>query len=115
MTYSDAFNRITKKELITPIGPTKDPTGYKRSKSWNKDAYSKFHRGNRHNIEDFYKLKHLTQNMVDNKTLPLPSGAKKYPTVLKISEDRDDVEDDFACKPKFKLVILNFYHLKPQF
>lgn len=103
------------------MGPTEDPLVLKRSKSWNKDAYCKFHNGNGHDIEYFYKIKHLIQNMVENKPLPLLSGAKKSLVVLAIFEDYEDLEDSFPCnllstifQPVSELVVPNFYHLRPQ-
>lgn len=48
------------------MGPTEDTPIDKRPKSWNKDVYCKFYRGNGHDIEDCFKLKNLSQNMVDN-------------------------------------------------
>lgn len=92
MSYSDAFDRLTKLGHITPIRPTPDPPVERRSKNWDPNAYCNYHQGNGHDFKSCIKLKHVIQDMVDAKKLPLPPGAKQQgghasTTVLVIETD----------------------------
>lgn len=76
MTQEQAFDRLTGQGLISPIGPTPDPSPENRSKNWNPNAYCKYHQGKGHNISDCWTLRHKLQDMIEDGRLPIPPGAK---------------------------------------
>lgn len=76
MTYEQAFDRLTAKGALAPIGPTPDPSDDKKSRNWNPNAYCKFHQGRGHTTENCIVLKHRIQDMVEDGRLPVPPAAK---------------------------------------
>ena len=76
MTYEQAFDRLTAKGALVPIGATPDPSDDKKSKNWNPNAYCKFHQGRGHTTENCIVLKHRIQDMVEDGRLPVPPAAK---------------------------------------
>lgn len=118
MIYYDAFDRLTEKEVITPIGLTEDSSADKRSKSWNKDAYCKFHPGNEHDIEDCYKLKHLIQNMVDNRlyhSLLERNNHRKFCPSPKIMEKKGRFPlQSYLHSPQTCIQVVRLQFLQPE-
>lgn len=72
MTHEQAFDRLTAKGIITPLGPTADPPVEKRSKFLDANKYCKYHRGRGHSTEKCWSPKNLLQDMVEHGRLPVP-------------------------------------------
>ncbi|XP_074300013.1 uncharacterized protein LOC141631211 [Silene latifolia] len=75
MSLSRALDRLIKEGYIKPIGPTPDPAN--KSPKWRENEYCKYHRGKGHDTDYCFTLRNAIQNLIDNRTIPLPKAARK--------------------------------------
>jgi hypothetical protein len=73
MSYGEAFNKLRNKNLLKPLKPTIDPPADERPFGWDSNAFCLYHRGNGHDTEHCYRLKHKIQNMIDSGVISDPS------------------------------------------
>ena len=66
MTYTQAFDHLKAKGLITPLGPYSNPPLDKRPSNSDGNKYCKYHQSNGHTIEGCFAFKNLLQNIVDD-------------------------------------------------
>ena len=72
MTYTQALEKLHTQKKLFPMRPTPHPPEDKRSLKYNIHAYCKYHRGNRHDTEQCWVLKHVIQDMIEEGKLSLP-------------------------------------------
>lgn len=76
MNHETPFDRLHAKDVISPIGPTPDPHKDNQGPNRDNNAYCKYHRGNGHKADDYYRLNELIQDMIDDGRLTVPTTAK---------------------------------------
>jgi hypothetical protein len=72
ISYREAFRRLRDMNLLSPLQPTIDPPTDKRPIWWDVNAFCIYHRGEGHDTEHCYRLKHKIQNMLDSGIIPVP-------------------------------------------
>jgi len=77
LTYTEAFKRFNEMQLLQPIGPTMDPPASDRSKKWDANQYCLYHRGNGHDTENCFRLKHKIQDLIDSEERFLHQDKKR--------------------------------------
>ena len=80
MTLTQAYENLTSKGFIKPLGPTPMPNHV--PPTWNLKEYCHVHQKSGHKTDNCFHLKHEIQNLIDNGTLPNPNITNK-PNVRK--------------------------------
>jgi hypothetical protein len=73
MSYGEAFNKLRNSNRLQPLKPTIDPPVDERPVGWNPNAFCLYHRGNGHDTEHCFRLKHKIQDMIESGAIPDPS------------------------------------------
>ena len=71
MTLTQAYENLTSKGFIKPLGPTPMPNHV--PPTWNPNEYCHLHQKSGHKTDNCSRLKHEIQNLIDNGTLPNPN------------------------------------------
>ena len=74
MTLTQAYENLSYKGFIKPLNPTPMPNLI--PPSWNLNEYCHYHQKFGQKTDNFFHLKHKTQDLIDNKTLPNSNSRK---------------------------------------
>lgn len=70
MTLEGALDKLVKKGVLQPVGPTPDQEV--KGINWNAAYYYKFHQGRGHNTNKCMRLRNEIQDLIENGTVILP-------------------------------------------
>ena len=75
MTLAQAYENLSSKGFIKPLDPTPMPNPI--PPTWNFNEYCHFHKKFGNKTDNYFRLKHEIQDLIDNGTLPNPNITTK--------------------------------------
>ena len=73
MTYTQAFEELSKSGVLKPIGPTPDPE--EKTKYWKEGEFCPYHRGRGHNLEGCRRLRHKIEDLIESGKVSKPKSS----------------------------------------